>query len=98
MRIVSEAQCRQPVTIMVDGVPIKAHLGETIAGALLAEGRRTWRHTRSRNRPRGLFCGMGVCFDCLVKVDGRPYTRACMTSVVDGMVVDTYHGAEENTP
>jgi predicted molibdopterin-dependent oxidoreductase YjgC len=88
MRIEAETQRGQPVTITVDGVPLQAYLGETIAGALLANGRRAWRHTES-GEPRGLFCGMGICFDCLVTVDGVSNVRACMTPVADGMVVET---------
>jgi predicted molibdopterin-dependent oxidoreductase YjgC len=88
MRIESETQRGQTVTIMVDGVPLQAYLGETIAGALLANGQRAWRRTEG-GEPRGLFCGIGVCFDCTVTVDGVPNVRACITPVIEGMVVDT---------
>ena len=88
MRIELETQRGQAVTITVDGTPVQAYPGETIAGALLANGRRAWRRTES-GQPRGLFCGMGICFDCLVAVDGVPNVRACVTPVVDGMVVET---------
>jgi predicted molibdopterin-dependent oxidoreductase YjgC len=88
MRIELETQRGQAVTITVDGMPVKAYQGETIAGALLANGQRAWRRTES-GQPRGLFCGMGICFDCLVEVDGVPNVRACITPVVDGMVVET---------
>ncbi len=60
--------------------------GETIAAALSAAGIVTFRHTQS-GAPRGLHCGMGACFDCLVTVDGRIGQRACMTKVADGMQV-----------
>ncbi|MCZ7571117.1 MAG: (2Fe-2S)-binding protein [Ardenticatenaceae bacterium] len=76
------------VTITVDGAPLPALAGQTIAGALLAAGRRSWRHTR-RGRPRGLFCGIGLCFDCLVTANGTPNVRACLTVVAEGMVVET---------
>ena len=88
MRIEPETQRGQAVTITVDGVPIQAYLGETIAGALLANGRRAWRRTQ-KGEARGLFCGMGICFDCVVTVDGVANVRACMTPVADGMVVET---------
>jgi predicted molibdopterin-dependent oxidoreductase YjgC len=88
MRIESETQRGQAVTITVDGIPLQAYLGETIAGALLANGQRAWRRTES-GAPRGLFCGMGICFDCLVSVDGVPNVRACITPVIEGMVVET---------
>lgn len=82
------------INIFVDGEPLRAYPGETVAGALLAVGRRTWRRTRNQGAPRGLFCGMGVCFDCLVQVDGRPYVRACMTPVIEGTEIETYRGTE----
>ena len=88
MRIELETQRGQAVTITVDGVPIKAYQGETVAGVLLADGQRAWRRTES-GQPRGLFCGMGICFDCLATVDGVPNVRACITPVADGMVVET---------
>ena len=93
MRIEPEMQRGQAVTITVDGVPIRAYLGETIAGALLANGRRAWRRTET-GEPRGLFCGMGICFDCTVTVNGVSNVRACVTPVADGMVVETERPAE----
>jgi aerobic-type carbon monoxide dehydrogenase small subunit (CoxS/CutS family) len=88
MRIGSESQRGQPVTISVDGKPVQAYLGETIAAALLATGQRAWRQTL-QGEPRGLFCGTGICFDCTVTVDGVPGVRACITPVAEGMVVET---------
>jgi predicted molibdopterin-dependent oxidoreductase YjgC len=80
------------ITLLVDGHEVTAYLGETVAGALMATAIRTFRETFRRKRPRGLYCGMGVCYDCLVVVDGRPNTRACMTYVADGMRVDLQQG------
>ena len=77
------------VTVTVDGDPVQAYPGETVATVLLAAGRRTFRHTDQLHAPRGLFCGMGVCFDCLVTIDGQANVRACMTPVQAGMVVET---------
>ncbi|MEM1202996.1 MAG: (2Fe-2S)-binding protein [Acidobacteriota bacterium] len=75
-----------------DGEAFEAFAGETVAAALLAEGRRTLRRTSRRRSPRGLFCGMGVCFDCLVQVDGRPNVQACLVPVREGMRVETQVG------
>jgi D-hydroxyproline dehydrogenase subunit gamma len=77
------------VVVSVDGEPVQAHPGETVATALLAIGRQTFRHTDHLHAPRGLFCGMGVCFDCLVTVDGQANVRACMTPVRAGMTIET---------
>ena len=75
-----------PVTITVDGEAVQARPGQTIAAALYASGRRAFRQTRLGGRPRGLYCGMGVCFDCVVKADGET-VRACMRYVAEGMQV-----------
>jgi predicted molibdopterin-dependent oxidoreductase YjgC len=90
-------EARQPLTIQVDGEPVPAFAGESVATVLLTLGRRTFRHTE-HGAPRGLFCGMGVCFDCLVTVDGIENVRACLTAVAEGMVVETvckHSGATE---
>lgn len=75
-----------PIRISFDGREVEAFLGETIAAALAASDVVTVREARS-GAPRGPFCGMGVCFDCLVTVDGRPSQRACLTKVEPGMKV-----------
>ncbi len=85
------------VTLFVDGEPVQARRGQTVATALLAQGRRVLRHTRNGGNPRGLFCAMGVCFDCVMTIDGLQGTRACMTQVEDGMQVRTptrFEGSE----
>lgn len=76
------------LTIHVDGRPLPAFEGETVAAALIAAGIGTLRHTDG-GQARGVFCAMGVCFDCLVTVDGVESTRACMTWVGEGMEVAT---------
>jgi D-hydroxyproline dehydrogenase subunit gamma len=81
-------EARQPLTVQIDGQPVPAFAGESVATVLLALGRRTFRHT-GHGTPRGLFCGMGVCFDCLVTVDGVENVRACLTPVAEGMVIAT---------
>jgi aerobic-type carbon monoxide dehydrogenase small subunit (CoxS/CutS family) len=78
-------------TFFVDGDPVQALAGETIATALLAAGRRTLRHTGTRGEPRGLYCVMGVCWECAVVIDGRT-VRSCMTPAAPGLAVDTRRG------
>ena len=75
-----------PVRLRFDGREIEALTGETIAAALAAADIVAVRQARS-GAPRGPFCGMGVCFDCLVTVDGRPNQRACLTKAAAGMEV-----------
>lgn len=79
------------VALTLDGRPVTAYEGESVATLLLAEGHAATRFTQGGS-PRGVFCGMGVCFDCLVVVDGVPNTRACVTWVRDGMVVSRQDG------
>jgi predicted molibdopterin-dependent oxidoreductase YjgC len=79
------------LTVTVDSRPVVAHLGETVAAVLIAEGSPATRVTRG-GAPRGVYCGMGVCFDCLVVVDGVPNTRACMTWVREGMAIAHQEG------
>ena len=76
----------RPIGFRFDDTPIEALEGETIAAALSAAGILAYRRTDS-GAPRGLHCGMGACFDCVVTVDGRIGQRACMTKVADGMQV-----------
>jgi D-hydroxyproline dehydrogenase subunit alpha len=70
-----------------DGQPVPVAPGQTVAGALWAAGIRSWRTTRVREQPRGLFCGIGACFDCLATVDGTPAQRLCVTPARAGMEV-----------
>lgn len=74
------------VTLTFEGRALTARRGETVAATLAAHGIKALRTTRS-GEPRGLFCGMGVCQECLVEIDGRPNRRACMTSVSGPMRV-----------
>jgi predicted molibdopterin-dependent oxidoreductase YjgC len=74
-------------TFDFDGRPVPFAPGQTVGAALWAAGVRSWRTTRRQGRPRGLFCGIGVCFDCLVTVDGRVDERACLTPACAGLDV-----------
>ncbi|MGH3261093.1 MAG: (2Fe-2S)-binding protein [Trebonia sp.] len=85
------------MTINVDGVAQQAHLGETVVAALIADGDVAVRRTRSGSA-RGVYCGIGVCFECLVSVDGIPNTRACMTWVRDGMEIRHMDGLAVASP
>lgn len=79
------------VTITVDGVTVTGARGQSIAGVLMADGRRDWRTTSVDGRPRGLFCGIGVCFDCIVTVNDLADVRACLRRAHDGDVVTRQH-------
>ena len=77
------------VSIVVDDVAVVAAAQDTVAAALLAAGIGTFRRLPWSGSPRGPFCGMGVCFDCLVTVDGEAGVQACLTPVRDGMSILT---------
>jgi len=75
-----------------DGQPVPFAEGQTVGAALTAAGVRSWRSTRRDGRPRGIFCGIGVCFDCLITVDGQPNLRACLLEAAPDMAVTTQEG------
>jgi predicted molibdopterin-dependent oxidoreductase YjgC len=77
----------QDCAITYAGRTLHARTGQTVAAALTEAGVRSWRVTRREERPRGLFCGIGVCFDCLITIDGHRAQRACLVPVRDGMVL-----------
>ncbi|MFI1168950.1 (2Fe-2S)-binding protein [Streptomyces sp. NPDC020801] len=78
--------------VTFDGRRIEALPGQTVAAVLWAAGVTSWRTTRGARRPRGVFCGIGVCFDCLVTVNGRPNLRACLVPVRPGDDIRTQEG------
>ncbi len=86
VRIEGAVERPTEVEILVDGKPVKAFAGECVAAALLAAGINTFRTSPNRNDPRGPFCMMGVCQECVVRIDGRVVT-ACMEPVHDGLEV-----------
>jgi hypothetical protein len=77
------------VEILVDGRAVRALDGQSVAGALHQAGVAMLRRNPVTGEPRGAFCGMGVCFECELTVDGIPGTRACMTRVRDGLRIET---------
>ena len=77
-----------------DGRDIPFTDGQSVGAALVAAGVRSWRTTRREGRPRGVFCGIGVCFDCLVTVNGVRDVRACRRRAREGDVVTTQSRTE----
>ncbi|HEU0116562.1 MAG TPA: (2Fe-2S)-binding protein [Thermomicrobiales bacterium] len=80
------------VPFSFDGMPLTGREGEPIAAALLAAGVRVFRTMPGSGEPRGGFCLVGRCVDCLVVVDGRPNVRACVTPLRAGVRVETQRG------
>jgi len=83
------------VRLTVDGWPVTASAGDNVAAALLEAGFLTCRTTPVSGAPRGPFCMMGVCFECLVRIDGVGSRQACLTPVRDGMLLETQQGKRE---
>ena len=79
-------------TVTFDGRELQVLPGQTAAAALWSAGITSWRTTRRTGGPRGVFCGIGVCFDCLVTVNGRPNQRACLVPAEPGDVITTQEG------
>jgi predicted molibdopterin-dependent oxidoreductase YjgC len=80
------------VTLFIDGAMVKADAGESVAAVLLRQlplWSRTTPVTQSKRAP---YCMMGVCFECLAKVDGEASVQTCLTEVRDGMRVERQHG------
>ncbi len=81
------------LTIWLDGQALPAHAGDSVAVALLAAGVTITRTTPVFGAPRGPYCMMGACFECLAVVDGRANVQTCMTRVLNGMRVQRQEGA-----
>jgi predicted molibdopterin-dependent oxidoreductase YjgC len=83
------------VSLSVDGRPIAASAGDSVAAALLAAGIVACRTTPVSGAPRAPYCMMGVCFECLVTIDGVGSRQACLTRVRDGMRIEIQQGRRE---
>ena len=97
MRISEHPILRKPeekrvVEFTYDGKIITGLEGEPIAIALNAAGVRIHRYTKKYHKPRGIFCAIGRCTDCVMVVDGRPNIRTCITPLKEGMRVQTQYG------
>jgi len=87
---------RRPVlAVVIDGVAARAQEGDSVAAALLAAGRVTCHTTTVSGAPRAPYCLMGVCFDCLVTIDGVANRQACLVPVREDMRIETGRGKRE---
>lgn len=83
------------VSFTIDGRPASARAGDSVAAALLANGVTACRNTPVSGAARGPYCMMGVCFDCLVTIDGTGNRQGCQVRVAPGMAVETQNGKRE---
>lgn len=86
------------IEVQIDGRIVQCRQGDTVAAALFAAGLSDCRDTAVRGVPRGPYCMMGVCYDCLVVVDGQGNTQGCMTPARDGMKIERQQGARRVCP
>jgi sarcosine oxidase subunit alpha len=77
------------ITVVINDHPSIAFEGETVATVLLAEGQLNTRISAVQKEARGIFCGIGDCFECRVTIDSVPNVRSCMTYVEEGMRIET---------
>ncbi|MEI2416859.1 (2Fe-2S)-binding protein [Orrella sp. JC864] len=81
------------VTLQFEGRPLRVPAGISVAAALLLHGGAPYRSTPVSAAPRAPYCMMGVCFECLVEIDGKPNRQACLAPVREGMAVRRQQGA-----
>lgn len=90
--ILGKQQKEKIVSFYYDGKEMKGYEGEPIAAALKAAGVMVHRYTKKHHEPRGIFCAIGRCTDCVMVVDGKPNVRTCVTPLREGMHVQTQYG------
>ena len=79
----------QTITFTFNGNPIQCEEGQSIAAALIKSDQRELRKTRFGDEPRSIFCGIGICFDCVVVINGVANQRSCLIEAHDGMKVES---------
>ena len=91
-RVEGDVARGRAVQIVINGEMVECFEGETVAVAMLTAQGPVTRTSSRLGKPRGLNCGIGVCFECAVTIDGRPNVRACQTLVRDGIQVQSQEG------
>ncbi|MDD4369997.1 MAG: (2Fe-2S)-binding protein [Anaerostipes sp.] len=92
--ILGEYEKGKKVKFLFDGTEMEGYEGEPIAAALLAAGVKVHRHTRKKALPRGIFCAIGRCTDCVMVVNGEINVRTCITPLEEGMTVQIQDGLQ----
>lgn len=90
--ILGKQEHGKEITFYFDGKPLTGYEGEPIAMALKAHGVMIHRYTAKKHTPRGIFCAIGRCTDCVMVVDGKPNIRTCVTPLKEGMHIQTQDG------
>ena len=90
--ILGETEEKKVVSFTYDGTTLEGYEGEPIAAALKASGIMIHRYTKKEHKPRGIFCAIGRCTDCVMVVNGKPNIRTCVTPLEVGMIIQTQYG------
>ncbi|MHB1391531.1 MAG: (2Fe-2S)-binding protein [Clostridia bacterium] len=90
--ILGKLEEKKMVKICIDGNELMVYEGEMIAAALIANDINIFRYTKHKHNPRGIYCGIGRCTDCVMMVDGIPNVRTCITPAKEGMIIERQHG------
>jgi D-hydroxyproline dehydrogenase subunit gamma len=91
----ADEDARRPVTIHVEGIAVEAREGDSVSAALLVSGLDVRRTTAVSGARRLPYCMMGVCFDCLVTIDGVGSRQGCLVPVTEGMQIEIQKGKRE---
>jgi sarcosine oxidase subunit alpha len=91
-----QADTEVSVNVFVNGQSVSACVGDTVAGLLFTIGVVSIRRSFNLKVPRGYYCGMGVCWECTVTIDGQSGVRACLTEVREGMRIVTDVGSHDD--
>ena len=95
--ILGKIEKGRKVSFLYDGKKLEGYEGEPIAAALKAAGVMVHRYTAGKHLPRGIFCAIGRCTDCVMIVNDKPNIRTCVTPLQEGMKVQTQYGVSEST-
>lgn len=93
--ILGEIKKGRIVNFTYDGKELQGYEGEPIAAALKAQGVMVHRYTKKEHKPRGIFCAIGRCTDCVMVVNGQPNVRTCVTPLEEGMKIKTQYGVSD---
>lgn len=90
--ILGESKIQAALEFVFEGILYTGYEGDTIASALMANGIKVFRHTKKQKKPRGIYCAIGKCTECMLTVNGIPNIRACVTDLEDGMIIERQEG------
>lgn len=95
--VTSEVRSTRTVSLSFNDQSLEVPAGISVAAALLMSGINRFRATPVSESPRAPYCMMGVCFECLVEIDGVPNRQSCLIDVAEGMRIRSQEGARDLT-